>query len=135
MRASSLSTPSATMDRPRAWARLMAAETRTVAAGGAAGGAGREGVAGGAAPDPGHERPVDLQHVDGIAAEVAQRGVAGPEVVDGQAHPELLQGQAAVGRLLDVVHEHALGDLEAQAVRGHAGLVEHGPDDVDEPRL
>ena len=42
-------------------------------------------------PDPVDERAVDLEHVDREARQVAQRGVAGAEVVDREPHPEPLQ--------------------------------------------
>ena len=42
-------------------------------------------------PDALDERLVDLQAVQRHPAQVAQRGVAGPEVVDRQLDPEVLQ--------------------------------------------
>ena len=41
--------------------------------------------------DPRDERAVDLEHVDRERGEVAQRGVAGAEVVDGEPDAELLE--------------------------------------------
>jgi hypothetical protein len=65
------------------------------------------------------ERAVELDHVDRQLAEMAQRGVAGAEVVEGDAHAERAQvGQAR--RRADRVGEHGgLGDLEAE--RASAG--------------
>src|SRR2546423_1569099 len=45
----------------------------------------------GAPPEGGDKGPVDLEDIDREAAQVAERRVAGPEVVDGQLDPEALQ--------------------------------------------
>src|SRR6476620_7994831 len=42
-------------------------------------------------PHLAHERPIDLQRIEGKAVHVAERGVAGPEVVDRELDAELLQ--------------------------------------------
>ena len=83
---------------------------------------GDDGVGGGSTPTPATKDAVDLDHVDREAAQVAERRVAGAEVVDGEAHAERLQVEQRLDRRLDVVHQHALGDLEDRAARVEAGL-------------
>jgi hypothetical protein len=63
---------------------------------------------------------VDLQPVDGQAAEVGQRRVAGAEVVDGKAHPELAQALHHLERGFHALHEGGLGDLQRQVGRRQA---------------
>ena len=59
------------------------------------------------------ERLGDLQHVERERAQVAERRVAGPEVVEREAHAELVQlAQRGAHPRVD---EHALGDLERRA--------------------
>ena len=76
--------------------------------------------------DLGHEGLVDLEEVDREALQILERGVAGPEVVDGQLHahvgqqPQLAVDPGGIG------HEHALSDLEAQAGRLDAGVGQQG---------
>ena len=97
----SCSMPSAMTSSPRLWARPMMAVTSAV-------------LPASRLDQRIDERLVDLEDVDGEALEVAEGGVAGPEVVDGDADahlPELGQGQ---GRPLGVLHQDALGDLEDQ---------------------
>jgi len=72
---------------------------------------------------------VDFQDVDGEALQVAERGVAGAEVVDGEGHAEQLQLQHLGDDGLGVLHEHALGDLEHE--RGRVEVRRpHGPGNV-----
>jgi hypothetical protein len=70
------------------------------------------------------ERLVDLEGVDGEAAQVGQGRVAGAEVVDGQVHAERLELVQADDGHLQVVHQDALGDLQGQALGGEAGVAE-----------
>ena len=59
----------------------------------------------------------------GKLLEVAQRRVAGAEVVDGQPHAEPRAARAGVCRgALDVGHQHRLGDLQGQRGRVDAGV-------------
>jgi hypothetical protein len=69
------------------------------------------------ADDPGREVPVDLDDIDGELLQVRERRVSRTEVVDGDPHTDRLErlerGPAGAG----VVHEHVLGDLEAEVAR------------------
>ena len=46
--------------------------------------------------DAGDESPVDLEDVDGVAAQVGQRALAGAEVVDGDLDPQRRGDDAVV---------------------------------------
>ena len=70
------------------------------------------------------ERLVDLEDVDREAADVVQRRVAGAEVVDRELDAELLQLAEPCDRQVHVLHHHALGDLDHQAARREAGVLE-----------
>jgi hypothetical protein len=78
---------------------------------------------------------VDLEDVDREAAQVAERGVAGAEVVDRQPDAERLQltepGDGRVG----VVHEQALGDLQDQRAGVEVGVAQRGGDVIDQPGI
>ena len=113
------STPSATARSPRVWARVMMAVTMA------------ESLE--SSPEAVDEGLVDLQDVDREAPEVAaatssrcrsrrRRGCT----------PRRVQPAERVGRHLDVVHQHALGDLELDQRRVDAGVGEHGGHVVDE---
>src|SRR6478672_1481328 len=82
-----------------------------------------------------HERHADLQPVDRERAQMAERRVAGPEVVEGQLHTErtqLVQGRdAAVG----VAEHHAFGYLEYEPVGLEPALVQRRRDSADEMPL
>ena len=76
------------------------------------------------------ERPVDLDHVDGEAAQLLQRREAGAEVVDGDTHAERVQllelgARSIAGRALD--DDRGLGHLQAEAARGQPGAFERLP--------
>jgi hypothetical protein len=58
-----------------------------------------------------------LRIVDREAAQVAERRVAGAEVVDGQHHPEPLELPQPQAHRLDVADQDALGDLEGELAR------------------
>ncbi len=68
------------------------------------------------------KRAVHLDLVVGEAAEIAERRIAGTEIVHRDANAELLEAMQRRQRLLAVLHEEALGDLELEAVRREAGL-------------
>ena len=65
----------------------------------------------------GRERAVDLHRVDGEAPEVAERRVAGPEVVDREADAELADRVERLDRGVELVEDRVLGDLDAEAAR------------------
>ena len=73
-----------------------------------------------------HERPVDLQHVDGQLAQVAQVGVAGAEVVQRNLDADGSQLGQRARHMFQVVQQHALRHLQAQTVRVHAGFQQDG---------
>src|SRR3954451_860669 len=68
------------------------------------------------------EGPVDLELVEGEALEVAERGIAGPEVVHGEPDAERPQAGEDRRRLFRVADQHALGDLELEPGRLDAVL-------------
>jgi hypothetical protein len=74
------------------------------------------GAAGGVVLDVGQEVLVHLEHVDGHADEVGQRGPAGAEVVDGDADAELAQ-DGEVLQHVGVVEQDRLGDLDDEPRR------------------
>ena len=76
------------------------------------------------------EGAVDLHDVDRQAGEVAERRVAGAEVVDGEEHAEGPQLVQAVPDGLGV-EEHRLGDLEHDPARVDAGAGEDAGDRGD----
>jgi hypothetical protein len=71
--------------------------------------------------EPGDEGLVDLDLVEGKAAQVAQRGEAGAEVVERYAHAEVAQLVQRHPRRLAVLQKHGLGDLELEPARLDAG--------------
>ncbi len=73
----------------------------------------------------GDEGAVHLDLVEREAAQIAQRRVAGAEIVHRDADAELLQPVQGRQRLLAVVHEDPLGDLELEPVRRQAGFGEY----------
>src|SRR5207248_2334312 len=73
-----------------------------------------------------------LQGVDREVPQVAQRGVPGTEVVDGQADANVLEGAQDLDGEVDVIHEHRLGDLEAQLRGIDAGRSQGAHDVADE---
>jgi hypothetical protein len=72
---------------------------------------------------------VDLQLVDLEALEVAQRGIAGAEVVDRHAHAARVQLVHHRDRGQRVVHGHALGQLQFEDVPA-PGLLRRGSRDT-----
>ena len=77
---------------------------------------------GGDVPDEG---AIDLQRVQREVLEIAERRVAGAEVVDRKVQPHGAQGVQGVGALLLVVHQHRLGELQPQPARIQPRLPEH----------
>src|SRR5439155_25902455 len=72
---------------------------------------------------------------DGEALEVAQRRIAGAEVVDGNAHAQRLQLAQRLDGRLRVLHGVALRDLQLEQARRQAGVGEGVGDVTDEPGL
>ena len=70
------------------------------------------------------ERTVDLEFVDRIALQIAQRRIAGAEIVDRDFHAERAQSrQRGTHDLL--VHQQAFGQFEFQVAAFEAGLLQH----------
>src|SRR5450830_952458 len=59
-----------------------------------------------------HEGLIDLQHIDGKPSQVTEAGITGAEIVDGQPHTQGLDVSQGDERVLDVLHQHALGDFQ-----------------------
>ena len=69
-----------------------------------------------------HEALVDLELVDRETLQVGQGGVAGTEVVDRQPQAQAFERLQQGDGLFCLVHEHALGQLQLQAVGRQAGV-------------
>ena len=70
-----------------------------------------------------HETPVHLEVVDRKELEVAERRIAGAEVVDGEVHAHRAQIAHELHRLVRIPHHHAFGDFELEdAGFGPGGL-------------
>jgi len=82
----------------------------------------------------GDELAVDFQQVDREPAQIGQRRVARPEVVDGDLDAEFLQRAQRRGRRLGIAHDDALGDLEAEQRGIETSPFEDVGDVVDEHR-
>ena len=68
------------------------------------------------------ERVVQFQRVHGITLQIAQRGIAGSEVVEMQRHLQRTQTIEVMPNDIGVIDEHALGNLESQRARQEAAL-------------
>jgi hypothetical protein len=86
-------------------------------------------------PDAFHERPVDLDDVDRQVRQVAQRGVARPEVVDGDRDAQALQQLQLTEHRLGVAHQGGLGDFDHDAFGGKSGALQRLRDELREVRL
>ena len=73
-----------------------------------------------------HEALVDLQLVDRQLLQVGERRVTGAEVVDRQLEAQARQALQRVHRTLRVVHDRALGDLQAEGFGRHDVLDQQG---------
>ena len=78
------------------------------------------------------EALVDLDDLDREAPEIAQRRVAGSEVVDREGDPEALELAQPAGRGLGLAGHDALGDLERQELRRQVAVLEREADRRDE---
>ena len=108
--APALSTPSAITVRPRLWpsatmVRAMAASLGSVSTSRT-------------------KRLVDLELVQRQALEVGQRRVAGAKVVQRKAHAVRLEGAHLLDHVFHIVHQQALGQLQLEAARVGAGLLQ-----------
>ena len=72
------------------------------------------------AGERGHELARQLDAADGQLTQVAERGVAGAEVVDVEPDAQLGELAEPIGHDALTGQQHALGDLEQQAVGGDA---------------
>ena len=83
-----------------------------------------------------HEGDVHLELVHFELLQIAQRRIAGAEVVDRQTHAECLDlGQRLEGTIA-VEHHEALGDLEFELLRRDAGFLQRILDRFDQaPRF
>ena len=70
-----------------------------------------------AAAEAADKRPVDLQLVDGQPPQVAERRVAGPEVVDGEPHAHVVQLGQRFQRTGRIGHDDVFGDFERERRR------------------
>jgi hypothetical protein len=96
---------------------------------------GDHGVALGAGRHAVDERLVDLQRVDREAAQVAQRRVTRTEVVEREPDAEVLEQLDLAGRLVGVLGEQRLGDLEGEQRRVEGRLVQRIGHVADEIRV
>ena len=76
----------------------------------------------------GDEAAVDLERVDRELLEVGERGVAGPEVVDGDPYADGAERRQHLDGEDGVLHGRALGDLDLEVARVEAGLLEDAAD-------
>ena len=74
----------------------------------------------GAAGDVADEAAVDLELVNRQLLEVAERRIAGAEVVDGQADALLLEQAEGLDGTLGVLHDKGLGDLQFEIIRAES---------------
>ena len=78
--------------------------------------------------DAGDERAVDLERGEWKAREVGEARVAGAEVVDGDAQARVAERAQDARRVLGVVHQLALGDLELDQRRIDPRAIDDGAD-------
>ena len=71
---------------------------------------------------PADEAFVDLDAVERVGAQVAQRRVAGAEVVHVQANAQLFERQHCAQCAFDVIEHHVLGNFQLQALCGESGF-------------
>jgi hypothetical protein len=62
------------------------------------------------------ERPVDLDHVEWITCQTAQRRRAGAEIVHGEPHAQGAQLVHDPQRGFRIAHDFPLGDFQLQTV-------------------
>ncbi len=81
------------------------------------------------------KRSIDLEIVERETMQVAERRITGSKVVDTQLHAQRAQLLEHQCRRLCVLHDHALGDLELQAVRTQLAVFERFFDPFQQIRL
>ena len=79
-----------------------------------------------------HEALVDLELVEGEAAQIEQAGIAGSEIVERKLHAERLEAEHRELGGVYVAEQGAFGDFELKTVRVEAGLRQDALHDVDE---
>src|SRR5262249_40113936 len=79
-----------------------------------------------------NECTIDLDLIEREAAEIAERGIAGAEVVERNADAELLELVQDRQRVLAVLHEDPLGDFELEPVRRQSRFGENPRHSVDQ---
>ena len=95
----------------------------------------RQRVAARVAPELLDRGAVDLEQVDRVALEVAQRAVPGAEVVDRESEALLAEAGDGLGGAVALVDEHGLGQLEHHRLRIDVVLVDERDDALDEVGL
>src|SRR5712692_3952464 len=83
---------------------------------------------------PVHERAVDLQAVDRQPRQIAQARIACAEIVHGDLHTERFQAIQDVGRLLPILDQDALGELELKTPGLKLGRAQGALHGLDEAR-
>ena len=81
------------------------------------------------------ETAVDLDLVEWKAAQVAQAGIAGAEIVHRQAYAELLELRQDLKRLLLVIDKNGFSDLQFQPFRRQPGAKKHLRDRGNKARV
>ena len=71
-----------------------------------------------------HEGAVDLHDVDAELAQIAERGVAGAEIVDRDPAAEVLQPRDEAAQIVDILDRDGFGDFDDQPL-GDAGMRVH----------
>src|SRR5207248_319504 len=89
----------------------------------------------GAGGDTVDELLVDLEDVEREVSEVAQRRVAGTEVIDGESDTELLELREACGAQGEVFDHDLLGQFDHELGGIETGPGERGGDGVNHGRL
>ena len=71
-----------------------------------------------------YERAVDLDLVEREGAQIAERGIAGSEVVHGDARTQRAQGVQLLDHLIGAVEQHVFSYLEIEALRIETGSLQ-----------
>jgi hypothetical protein len=75
---------------------------------------------------------IDLEDGDWETAQIAERGVAGAEIIHRQAKAELIQSLDGVHGDVDVINQHCFGDFEEEISHWHPRPGEHSPNPFSE---
>ena len=81
------------------------------------------------------ETRVDLDLVDRQLAQIGQRGVPGPEVVDAESHPQMAESVQRLECPARIIGELPLGQLEAQRPGREPGAIQQVGDPADQHRI